>query len=497
MKRPLKTLFSQLAGLSSIGFLLALASQMLLSYYFGTSADLDAYWLGLAVVQVVTFYIGPAREALVPELARRAPHDASAYFSGALNLLLLGLAASAIVMATMRGFIAPWLVDSRQPELLAKVATLLLVMAPLALLIPLTELFNNVLVAFDRVLVQGAVRVLSTSVLIVALLLAAGRAGIEAAVAGLLAGNVLALAVLWRVSSGVGLRFDAGVRPSADAVFFKVGGALLLAFGVSQLYVVFERNTFTTFGEGVVSAYQYGAALSQVPQMVLVGTLGTAMWPRALEAARNRDGAATSALVGESLALLMPFLGFITVFTHLHAEPLVYLLFFRGAFDERSLELTSLALSIYVLGLPFVAVSTILGRVLVSCQAARQLAITGLGSSAAGCAILVAARASGSLVIAFAHLPANVLAWSALGAWALRSAIGQGASRAVSASILRTFAMAAVPALAVYAVCGRGGFVARGHWEVALQLALDLVLCALVYGAAFFALRLAARVRGA
>ncbi len=489
MKRPLKTLFTQLAGLSSIGFVLAFASQLLLSYYFGTSAELDAYWLALAVVQVFTFYVGPAREALVPEIAKRSGEAVSRYFSSALKLILLCLCASVVLIVLFRGAIATVMVDAAQPELHERLRTMLLVMAPLALLMPLTELFNNVLVALHRLLTQGLVRIASSAVLIIALVLAARLAGINAAVAGLLLGNALALALLWRTSSNLGLHFDWRAKASADAAFFRLGGALLLAFGASQLYVVFERNTFTSFGEGVVSAYQYGAALSQVPQMVLVGTLATAMWPRALEAARNQDARATTSLLAESFALLVPLLAFLSVFAHVFAKPLIYVLFFRGAFDERSLDLTTQAFSIYVLALPLLAVSTVVGRVLVSYQAARQLAVIGIGSAVAGCVVLVIGRASGSLTTAFFHFPANILVWSALSIHAMRGLADAGAVREIALNIGRIFLQALAPALVVWLLFGRRDYSLQNHIQVALQLALDLVLSAAAYAGVLFALR--------
>ena len=497
MKRPLKTLFTQLAGLSSIGFLLTFASQLLISYYFGTSAELDAYWLALAVVQVFTFYVGPAREALVPEISKRSSEAASRYFSSALNLILLCLFGSVLLIALFRGPIASVMVAAAQPELQERLRAVLLVMAPLALLMPLTELFNNVLVAFHRLLTQGLVRIASSAVLIAALVMAARSAGIDAAVGGLLLGNVLALALLWRTSSKLGLHFDWHAKPSADAAFLRLGGALVVAFGASQLYVIFERNTFTSFGEGVVSAYQYGAALSQVPQMVLVGTLATAIWPQALEAARNRDGTATARLLAESLTLLVPMLAFISVFAHVFAKPLVYVLFFRGAFDERSLELTTHALSIYVLALPVLAISTVLGRVLVSYQAARHLAITGIGSAAAGCAVLFIGRQSDSLTIAFFHFPANILAWSVLGLHAMRSVADSGVARDIVRSIGRIFLQAFVPALIVWLVFARRDYSLHSHMQTAAQLAVDLLLSACIYGGVFFVLRATIKRRGA
>lgn len=496
MKRPLKTLFAQLAGLSSIGFLLAFTSQLLLSYYFGTSAALDAYWLALAVVQVFTFYIGPAREALVPEIAKRSTEGASRYFSSALNLILLCLLGSAVAILLFRGAIAAVMVDANQPELRDRLRGMLPLMVPLALLLPLTELFNNVLIAFHRLLTQGLVRIASSVVLIIALAVSARWVGIDAAVAGLVLGNLLALGLLWRTSSKLGLNFDWHAKPSADAAFLRLGGALLIAFAASQLYVVFERNTFTAFGEGVVSAYQYGAALSQVPQMVLVGTLATAVWPRALEAARNRDARATASLLAESFTLLVPLLAFISTFAHLFAKPLIYVLFFRGAFDERSLELTTQAFSIYVLALPLLAISTVVGRVLVSYQAARQLAITGIGSAVAGCAVLVIAREAGSLVTAFFHFPANILVWSVLGVHAMRSVVDAAVAREIALSIARIFLQALVPALIVWLLFARRDYSLQSHMQVAAQLAIDLVLSAATYGGMLFALRAIMKRRG-
>src|SRR5438445_12692287 len=109
--------FAGVATLASVGFVLSLVNQLLFSYYFGTSAELDAYWLAISIIQFATFYMGPAREAIVPEFSKRIianPDQGRAYFSTAINLIALPLVGSAASLLLGSRFVSDFLVSPEQ-----------------------------------------------------------------------------------------------------------------------------------------------------------------------------------------------------------------------------------------------------------------------------------------------------------------------------------------------------------------------------------------------
>jgi putative peptidoglycan lipid II flippase len=343
--RQLRATFVGVALLACVGFLLSLVNQLLFSYYFGTSARLDAYWLCISLVQLATFYAGPVREAIVPGISRRLiedPMHACAYFSSAVNLIALMIFASVLLVLGFPQLLASLIVSNEQESLRKEVATILVMLAPLVLLSPATDMLSNLLSAYNRVFVQNACRIISALVIALAVFAFAERWGVGAAVFGVIAGQVLAIVVLIAVLAKSGLRYQWKSKPAVDASFMRLAAALMLSYAISQAYVVFERNTLTRFGEGVVSAYQYASMLATVPQMVLVASLTTAIWPHALTAAHKRDWVSTTEILHTSWRLLAPSLGLLTSFGVLFSQHITYILFYRGAFQDRSLELTAL-----------------------------------------------------------------------------------------------------------------------------------------------------------
>ncbi len=481
-----------------MGFVLSLVNQVLFSYYFGTSAELDAYWLALTLVQIATFYMGPAREAIVPAFSKHLAHkssDAADYFSQAFNLFVLVLLASVGLLAFVPGVLSALVVDNQQKALYERVVLVAVSVAPLAVLMPMCELFSNLLTAYHRVLTQSVVRIASGVMLALCLVLFATRWGINAAVAGIVAGQVAACVLLLSALAKAGLRYQWRSLPRVDMDFLRLAGALLISYGVSQLYILFDRNTLTLFGEGIVSAYQYATTLANAPQMILIASLTTVIWPRALTAARLRQVQLTEELVRNALNLLTPALGLVMIFGALFAKQIVHVLFFRGAFDERSVTLTSLCFSAAVLALPFVGLSLVVGRVLVSHQAARSLVAVGVGSAVVGVVVIACGRVFHSLEITVLHVPVSALAGAVVSMVALRQILGPTATAELQRQLRVTFTVVLLMNIALWLLYPAPRFELASQVEIALKLIVHGVIfttiyCSLYIGLAFVVRRL-------
>jgi putative peptidoglycan lipid II flippase len=487
----LRTVFAGIAGLAGLGFLISLLNQLLFSYYFGTSAQLDAYWLALSLIQILTFYVVPAREALVPEFSRRLARDSGAvhaYFSSAVNLLALMLISGTALLLFMPRLFGGLVVGGTQSALLDQVATMIVLLAPLAILMPGTELFGNVLVAYGRVMVQNTVRLASALMLTACLVLMAPGFGVHAAAAGVVAGQIAAFGLLCGALARNGLRYEWRAKPAVDQAFMKLAGALLFSYGVSQIYVVVERNTLSFFGEGVVSAYQYASSLSQVPQMVLIASLATAIWPQALDAAREGNRRLAADLVVRGWDAVAPILGLGMTFGLLFAKPVLYVLFFRGAFDERSLELTTRCLTAIVLGLPFLGLTWLAGRVLVSHQAGSAIAAIGAGAAITGVIVVLAGRLLDDLSLSLMHVVVNAVSAAVLSVVALRRTLGSDVWRWFRGEVLWTFTVLLVTSLALWVVYPVPQFEAKPQLRVAADLLLHLAFFSVAYGLLYWLL---------
>lgn len=425
--------FAWLVLLSSAGYLASFASQLLISYHFGTSRQLDAYWAALAVLNFLGFYIHPIREALVPGFHRSAKRDvtaAHAYFTQALALVMALAAAASLAMLAIPGGWAVFVTAAGDAALRTEVAAMVRLLAPAVVFLALSEVLNALLSSYKRVLFQQAVRLVGALSMLACLGALSGRWGSYALVVGFIAAQAVMAAAQALLLLRLGLRLKLSSRIVLDAPFFAVAGALTVSYACAQAYAVYEKNVFTWFGTGWISAFQYGMALVNVVVSVLAASLANMLWPRFLDAASAGDPQAARRAAARAIAFLLLALGPVTLLCFREASAVIELVFARGAFGAESLERTTTAFRAAVFTALPAAIIHVLARALVSARAARALGAIGITIAAAGTATLELARFADNVQFALHHWLIGNVAGAALAGWLFLRGGELGADRA-------------------------------------------------------------------
>ena len=128
---------------------------------------------------------------------------------------------------------------------------------------------------------------------------------------------------------------------------------LLILLSAQAVYAV-ERYLAASMGPGVVAGLTYAFRLSQFPVWTLIAALTAVLLPAL--ARENGDDDRQRATLGRALHygifITLPLGSLLWVYR----EPVISFLFQRGAFDGRSLELTSGIVAGYALTIPLQAV---------------------------------------------------------------------------------------------------------------------------------------------
>jgi peptidoglycan biosynthesis protein MviN/MurJ (putative lipid II flippase) len=142
--------------------------------------------------------------------------------------------------------------------------------------------------------------------------------------------------------------------------------ALSFTYLLSALQVVYERFVFMSFGDGVLSSYNYSQTMLQVPQMIVVTGVVAIVWTNFMNRIYEND-------VGKGLDELFQITLnsftiaiYITLTISIYSKEIIYLFFYHGEFDDNSLNKTSLLLKYIILSMPFLVTSNLLGRVIIS-----------------------------------------------------------------------------------------------------------------------------------
>ncbi len=359
---------------------LGFVRDVLIAAYLGAGPVADAFFVAFKIPNFFRrlFAEGAFNAAFVPSfaglVATKGREAARAFAEDTLGVLLAVLLA--LVVAAEAGM--PWLMSAAAPGFLGDPAKFQLavdltrITFPYLLFISLVSLQGGVLNSLERFAAVAATPIILNFCLIGALLgltrlmPTAGHAlAWGVALAG--AAQFLWLAVaLARAGLPLGLprpRLTPQVRR-----LLKLMLPAALGSGVVQVNLLIDVVIASLLPTGAVSYLYYADRIYELPLGVIGIAIGTALLP--LLARQVRRGEHDAALHTQNRALEAALLLTLPAAVALVviAEPIIGVLFERGAFDRVAVAATAAALAAYALGLP----AYVLIKVLTPCFYARE-----------------------------------------------------------------------------------------------------------------------------
>ncbi|MDA1132638.1 MAG: murein biosynthesis integral membrane protein MurJ [Proteobacteria bacterium] len=349
------TLASRIAGF---------VRDILIAAIVGASMVGDAFFVAFKIPNLSRRLFGEGAFAagFVPifssTLERDGPEAARAFAEDALAILAVTLG----VMLALFELAMPWLMLGLAPGFAADPAKFDLAVAltritfPYLLLVSLVSLYAGVLNCLGRFAVAAATPILLNLCLIGALLglrdalPTPGHAlawGVAAAGVAQLVWIVLATA-----RAGVRLRlhrprFTPKVRDLLRRMMPATVGS-----GVAQINIAVDVILASLLPAGSVSYLFFADRLTQLPLGILGAATGTALLPLLSRSVGRGDGAGAQATFNRAaeVALLLALPSSVALVAV--AQPIVHVLFERGAFDAAATAATAQAVWAYALGVP-------------------------------------------------------------------------------------------------------------------------------------------------
>ena len=186
---------------------------------------------------------------------------------------------------------------------------------------------------------------------------------------GVLIGGVLQFLYLYRaVLNFYRPRIRIPVLNEKLKKFFQLFLPGIIGSGVIQLNIVIGTIIASFLPVGAISHIYYADRLNQLPLAIFGIALGIVLLPNLSKAIKQSDQETTNNIQNRSLefSLLISLPSAIGLF--ILAEPIIYILFERGAFLQEDTFYTARVLGYFALGLP----AYIFIKVLVSCFFARE-----------------------------------------------------------------------------------------------------------------------------
>ncbi|MBF0622344.1 MAG: murein biosynthesis integral membrane protein MurJ [Magnetococcales bacterium] len=356
-------------AVGTIGFytllsrVLGFVRDIILARAFGAGMGADAFFVALKLPNFLRrlFAEGAFNTAFVPVfndvMANHTPEEVRHLAQSVFTILAVVVAAVVVVVELfMPGFImlvAPGFTD--EPEKYQLTVDLTRITFPYILFISLVALTGGILNSYRKFAIPAATPILLNVFIIlgaVGLAPTMERPAMGLAV-GVLIGGIAQLAIQWppllRINMPLKFRWDP--RNPAIKQILSLMGPSLLGVSVMQISLLFDIFLASWLPEGSISFLYYADRMVEFPLGIIGIAMATAILPglSARAARQDIDGMKRELDFALRMTLLINLpaaVGLIVL-----REPILSLLFERGAFDAQTTEMTSRALLAYGSGL--------------------------------------------------------------------------------------------------------------------------------------------------
>lgn len=366
-----KTKILKAAGVVSaatmVSRVLGFVRDAIIAAYFGTGLYADAFFAAFRIPNLLRrlFGEGAMTVSFIPiysELReKRGTERARELFNACFTLLSATLVVITILGVVFAPFITRLLVPGfgDDPEKIRVTILLLRIMFPYAFLICLVALFMGILNSWGRFFAPAFAPVLlnlgiiSSTVLLVNKLKLPVMALALGVIAGGVAQLILQIPYLKKIAHIPKL-----TRSFADPELKRVGLLMLpslIGISVYSLNVFVNQILASLLAAGSISYLFFADRLMELPQGVFAIAIGTALLPSLSAQAAKNDMKGLVDSMNYAMRLVIIIILPTAVGLFVLAEPIINVLFQRGAYDWESTVKTAGALRYYVLGLIFFA----------------------------------------------------------------------------------------------------------------------------------------------
>lgn len=359
--------------------LVAFIKDALVAYQFGTGDAMDAFLIALLLPQfAITLVGGSLNTALIPTYIQVREQEgwpaADRLMSSVIVIAVLFLITLSLLLAFTATHVLPLLAGGFSAEKLAQARSLYLILLCALVLHGIGTIWGAVLNAVNRFALVAAVPIV-TSFMTIALVLALARSyGAYALAFGVVGGALIETGFIgwWLLREGVSIlpRWE-GMTPAAKQVLGQYVPMVAGAFLMGSTSVV-SQSMAAMLDPGSVSALAYGSKVTNLLLGIGATAVSTAFLPHFSRLVALADWGGLRQTISTYTRLLLMITIPTTALLIYFSEPIVAILFQRGAFMEGDTRTVALVQAMYLLQVPVYVVGMLFVR-LVSALKANHL----------------------------------------------------------------------------------------------------------------------------
>lgn len=351
--------------------------EIVLAYYYGASSISDAYIVAVTIPLTLIAFIADAISTLfIPMYTKIANKStmsqADRYTNNLVNVLIL-----ICTLLIMFGLIfTKQLVKVFALGFEGEILNLAVSFTRISLLgiyfSSLATLFNAYLQIKGNFSVPAAIAFPYNICIIITIILSS-KGNIIILAVGLLVAFMAQLIFQMPFVARKGFKYKATIDINDPHIreMFILAVPVIIGVAVNDVNIIVDKTMASKIYEGGISVLNYAQRLNGFVEGIVVHSIATAMYPLISRLAAENNINGMKKTVSEALTVLNLLILPCAVGAMVLAQPIIEMLFKRGAFDEQAVVMTANALFFYAIGMIGMGLRKILSRPFYALQDTR------------------------------------------------------------------------------------------------------------------------------
>lgn len=348
--------------------------EVLIGAKFGISYEVDAYLIAMMLPSILISALGAAiTTTFIPVYTKLAVEKNKPLTKEFTNNVLNIVALLTIIISIFILLLAHVFVPLIAPGFTGEVLDLAIKLSRILSFIPLSLGISSVLVAYlqanNEFFLPAISGFLENLIIILFLVLMSTSSIILLAIATV-SGIMLRLLIQIITSLRKGYKYSFGfnLRDANMVKMMWLTIPVLIGVSIQQINILIDRILASNLNAGSISALNYANRLNLFVFGVFSMSFATAVYPSFSKLFANRNYDKFAETVQSSINIISLLILPISAAAIILRKPIIMLVFKRGAFDEKAVQLTSIALMYYSIGMVGFALRDVLSRVFYAMQ---------------------------------------------------------------------------------------------------------------------------------
>jgi len=379
----IKTATFLLITFSILSKILGVLREVIIAYLFGTSANLDAYIISMTIPNnimhliISSTFLVPFISIFSKHLANNNELQAWRFASNIINMCVI-LFCLFIIPITILS--APYIVKLFAPgfkqETYNLAVSLTRIMLPSMIFFSLVTIVQGVLNSYQYFTTPGLKSIVLNLTMITTMILGYRFIGIYSLAIGFLLSSIFQILVQLPALLKRMKRYFFNISFDEDFInFFNFFLPLVIITGINELNILVDKMIASMLSEGSISALNYSSNLMQASENIFGVSLATVLFPKLTTLKHKGNLEEFENILSKGLTILFFSTLPITFLYVFFGEPIIKLVFQRGAFNSSSTLITNKALFYYSFAAFFMSANYVLLRALYALEKVKVVVV--------------------------------------------------------------------------------------------------------------------------